>query len=147
MILAMPDNLFAGLGVAGVQLQCSSASAALCTEVFYVLHNQLRIRTFAGAVSDMAVGSPWQAMARETLLEDIEIQLRRVSEAFVASFVANPSALGEGAPQAIASLLNVEPVAQWHSWLDELVNEKESDDISLYHVTLRQLTTVVDALV
>ena len=140
-ILAMPDNLFAGLGVASIQ-QNTGREAALCSRVFYGLHNHLRIREFAGAVSDMAVHSPWQAMSRETLLEDIEIQLRSMTEALVHNIDSEQAIM----PQLEAMLPN-QAVDKWWGWLSDLTQEKDQEDISLFHVSLRQLVNLTDAVV
>ena len=144
----MPDNLFAGLGVAAVQ-QNTLAAPALCAQIFYGLHSLLCIHEFAGAVSEMPVHSPWQAMARETLLEDIELQLRHMAEALVPNFNDTQK------PNDILNSLNALPPTQalknWHNWLNELQQEQQKQDknhadISLYHVTLKQLTSVTAAL-
>lgn len=147
-IIAMPDNLFAGLGVAAIQ-QNTHAAPALCAQIFYGLHNLLRVREFAGAVSEMPVHSPWQAMARETLLEDIELQLRHMAEVIVGHFgdIQKPDDILD----KIQALIPEAALQQWHSWLNELQQEhhrqeKDQGDISLYHVTLRQLSSVTAAV-
>lgn len=138
MVLAMPDNLFSGLGVAAIERD-THASTALCTRIFYGLHNHLNIRAFAGAVSDMPVHSPWQAMSRETLLEDIEIQLRIMAESLVDKIT-----LDDDIAERLTALLPNTCVVSWLDWLKGLDAEKEYEDISLYHVTLRQLATLSD---
>ncbi|MDZ7923229.1 MAG: NAD-glutamate dehydrogenase [Marinagarivorans sp.] len=150
-LLAMPDNLFAGLGASALSLN-TQQSPHLCTQVFYGLHNHLQLGVFAGAVSEMAVQSPWQAMARETLLEDIEIQLRRLSAAVV-GVLFNDKELDKKhinqkeIDDALIKLLEANGLAAWLNWLQDTLADKESDDISLYHVTLRQLAALVDGVV
>ena len=139
-ILAMPDNLFAGLGVASVQ-QNTGYESALCSRVFYGLHSHLRIRSIAGAVSEMAVHSPWQAMSRETLLEDIEIQLRSMTEALVHNIDSENNIM----PQ-LEAMLPALAVEKWWAWLSDLAHEKDQEDISLFHVSLRQLVNLSEAV-
>ncbi|HEY7773562.1 MAG TPA: NAD-glutamate dehydrogenase domain-containing protein, partial [Marinagarivorans sp.] len=140
-ILAMPDNLFAGLGVASIQKWTSKATP-LCSRVFYGLHNHLRIRDFAGAVSEMPVHSPWQAISRETLLEDIEIQLR----AMVSTIVYRVNSEEAIMPQ-LERLLPQEDVEKWWLWLEGLEQETDQPDISLFHVSLRQLVGLSEVVV
>ena len=138
-ILAVPDNLFAGLGVIAIQ-QSTTASTAVCTGIFYGLHSRLRIRDFAGAVSEMPVSTPWQAIARETLLEDIELQLRSLAEILVHRYNGSKAVIDTFLDEAIP----VDPLEAWLQWLSNLESEKQSEkgvsDISLYQVTLRQLS-------
>jgi glutamate dehydrogenase len=140
-ILAMPDDLFAGLGTASIHKH-TAIDTALCTKVFYGLHNRLRIKDFAGAVSDMSIHSPWQAMSRETLLEDIEIQLRKMAKVLVMRVTPDKDII-----EQLDALLPTAVVTQWISWLASLADEKDLSDISLYHVSLRQLINVSDAVV
>lgn len=137
-ILAVPDNLFAGLGVIAIA-QTTQATTAVCTGIFYGLHSRLRIRNFASAVSEMSVSSPWQAIARESLLEDIEIQLRGLAETLVHHYNGSNKAIGE----FLDEWLPVEPLESWLDWLANLEAERQAEkgaaDIALYQVTLRQL--------
>lgn len=138
-ILSIPDNLFAGLGVIAIQ-QSTKASTKVCTGVFYGLHSRLRIRDFAGAVSEMPVSTPWQAIARETLLEDIELQLRSLAEVLVVRYNGSQKDIDDFLDDTIPS----DPLTAWLQWLANLDAEKQSEkgtsDISLYQVTLRQLS-------
>ncbi len=86
--LAMPDNLFAGLGmVEAARVADSEVESAL--SVFYHLHGSLQTDWLATQISSVAVENIWQAKARESLLDELEIQIRRLAVAILGSCRSN----------------------------------------------------------
>jgi len=131
--LAMPDNLFSGLCVVEVARICS-VSILDAAKAFYALHDKLKLDNFAGRLSAAPVETHWQAVARESFLDDLEAQLRMIITAILRANAAD---------QAVAGLdqwLNSK--ANWlQRWL-QMVNEIETNansDFALFSVAIREL--------
>jgi glutamate dehydrogenase len=74
-VMAMPGYLFSGLGVAEAAEQ-SQASISDTVGMHYLLGDKLGLYWFARAVTDVKVENHWQAMARESFIDDIDKVLR-----------------------------------------------------------------------
>jgi glutamate dehydrogenase len=131
--LAMPDNLFSGLCVVEVARVCG-VSVLDAARVFYALHEKLRLDDFASRLSAVPVETHWQAVARESFLDDLEAQLRLIITAMLRTHAADQAA--EGLDQWLSGKAN------WLSrWL-QMVHEVQSggrDDFALFSVAIREL--------
>ncbi len=74
-IMAMPGHLFSGLGIAEAELQSKQPTADV-VEMHHLLGDKLGLYWFAHAVTDVKVENYWQAMARESFIDDIDKVLR-----------------------------------------------------------------------
>ncbi len=76
--MAVCDHLYHGIAIIGVasQLKVPLERAAA---TFFMLGERLALNQFGGALSDMPVGTHWQAMAREALRDDLEWQQQRLT--------------------------------------------------------------------
>lgn len=75
--LSMPDNMFSGLGVVEASL-ISGESIEAVTKIHYILLDRLNLSWFATQISEVTVESYWQAMARESYIDDLEAQVRKL---------------------------------------------------------------------
>lgn len=80
--LSTPDNLFSGLGVVEASL-IADVEIKVVAEVFFMLMDRLSLNWFATQLSDVNVESYWQAVARESFIDDLEAQLRKLTIALV----------------------------------------------------------------
>lgn len=79
---ALPSNLYSGLGVVEAARQ-SGADLKRVAHIFFFLSDRLSLNWFAGQISEVSVENYWQAMARESYLDDMEAQLRSLTVSFV----------------------------------------------------------------
>ncbi|ODS23081.1 hypothetical protein AB835_10780 [Candidatus Endobugula sertula] len=75
MMMSMPGHLFSGLGIAEAGLQ-SKKSIQAAVVMHHLLGDKLGFYWFAHAVTDVKVENFWQAMARESFIDDIDKVLR-----------------------------------------------------------------------
>jgi glutamate dehydrogenase len=137
--LAMPDNLFSGLGVVEAA-QTSSVEPEVIARVFFTLMENLNLNWFASQVTEVKVETYWQAMARESLIDDIEAQVRRLSVAIM---------------RLRGDRSEVETVDHWLHQFDSLitrwkvmVNEVQGSpgtDFAVFSVALHELIDLVQA--
>ncbi len=138
-ILSMPDNMFSGLGVVEAHL-VSGSSIESVARVHYTLIDLLDLNWFATQLSDVKVESYWQAMARESYIDDLEAQLRKLS--------VNILRLGEGHP--IERVLDVWQTTQgylvdrWKSMVNE-VQGNQVTDYAMFSVAMRELIDLTQA--
>ncbi len=76
--LSMPGNLFSGLSIMEASLLTNQPLAEV-TEVFYHLLDELGLNWFATQISEVRVESYWQAIARESFIDDLDAQLRKLT--------------------------------------------------------------------
>lgn len=137
--LSMPDNLFSGLGVVEASLS-SGSSIESVARVHYSLIHILELNWFASQLSDVKVESYWQAMARESYIDDLESQLRKLC--------INILRLGEGRPidAVLASWQSAHGylVDRWRSMVNE-VQGHQVTDYAMFSVAMRELIDLAQA--
>lgn len=74
---AMPGYLFSGLSVVEAALR-NERDLSLVAELYFTFGNYLELPWLAQQISDVKVENYWQAMARETYMDDLEAQLRNL---------------------------------------------------------------------
>ncbi len=131
--LSMPSNLFSGLGIVKAS-QSSGKSLAEVTEVFYLLLEKLSLDWFASQISNVKVETYWQALARESFIEDLESQLRSLSESLLG--IKN----GESIEETIDNWheQNHFLVDRWKSMVNE-VQGSQLTDYAMFSVALKEL--------
>ncbi len=80
--LATPDNLFSGLGVVEAAKVAGVRTESIA-EIFFLILERLNLSWFAGQLSDVKVETYWQAIARESFIDDLEAQLRKLTVAIL----------------------------------------------------------------
>ena len=140
--LAMPDNLFSGLGVVE-SAHKADADLGLASQLFVQLLDRLDLNWFATQLSEVKVESYWQALARESFLDELEAQLRSLTVALIAYLEHNKG-------------LDIDNlVSQWysdhellvHRW-KQMVNEVQGaqvTDYAMFSVALRELVDLVQS--
>ena len=137
-VMAMPDNLFSGLGVVEVS-NTVACDVAFATQMFIGLQYTLKLNWFASQLSEMNVENYWQASARESYIDDLESQLRKLSILLVKQCsVERPAA------DCIAHWLEQQRglVDRWESMLAK-VESTARTDYAMFAVALRELHDLV----
>ena len=137
--LSMPSNMFSGLGVVQASLS-SGRSMHAVTEVFYLLLDELNLNWFASQLSNVNVESYWQALARESYLDDLEAQVRKLSEALL-------RIQGERTIQETYNLWqekNTYLVDRWKEMVNQ-VQGSQVTDYAMFSVALRELIDLTQA--
>lgn len=131
--MAMPDNLFSGLCVVEVarSMECSVEHA---TTVFYHLYDSLDLEWFATQISDVEVDNYWKALARESFLNELELQMRNLVSAVIAD---------TGDADAESQLTQWQqahrgPITRWKRFIEEMRNSK-SGDFAMFSVAIKEL--------
>jgi glutamate dehydrogenase len=138
-LLAMPENLFSGLGVVEAA-RLSSSNVESATQAFYALIEVLRLEWFATQVSELNVDNYWQAFARESFIDDLEAQLRKLSIRLLG--IAKNSSVEVAVDewhQVHESL-----ITRWHQMMHKVESAQHSD-YSMFTVAIRELIDLVQA--
>lgn len=131
--LAMPENLFSGLSVVEVvrTTGCPVESAA---HIFYHFYDSLDLQWFASQVSEVKVESYWQALARESFLDELELQMRNlVSVVLSVGEMNSPEQQLEN-----WQAQNQQKVIRWNRFVQEVKSGKPGD-FAMFSVALKEL--------
>ncbi len=140
--LAMPDNLFSGLGVVE-SARSVGADTELVTEVFFSLLDKLDLNWFATQLSEVNVESYWQALARESYLDDLEAQLRQLTIDLIHLMVDKDI---QKVDETVCSWAdkNESLIVRWKQMVTA-VQGSQSTDYAMFAVALRELQDLVDS--
>ena len=132
--VAMPSNLYSGLGMVAAAME-SGTDAVSTAEVFYILSDKIQLHWFANQISEVSVGSFWQAMARESFMDDLESQIRTLAVAIIRLAGKNMEY-----DVAVDKWLQRYPelVNRWRSMINELQGTAGTD-FAMFSVALREL--------
>lgn len=137
--LAMPDNLFSGLGVVEATIVANVDNQQV-TEVFYLLLDRLSLNWFASQLSDVKVETYWQALARESYIDDLEAQLRKL----IISLVRLKESRSWDETISLWEVANKDLIERWRSMVTE-VEGTSSTDYAMFAVALRELIDLAQA--
>ncbi|WP_416455989.1 NAD-glutamate dehydrogenase [Saccharophagus degradans] len=137
--LAMPDNLFSGLGVVEATIVANVDNQQV-TEVFYLLLDRLSLNWFASQLSDVKVETYWQALARESYIDDLEAQLRKL----IISLVRLKESRSWEETISLWEVANKDLIERWRSMVTE-VEGTSSTDYAMFAVALRELIDLAQA--
>ena len=137
--LTMPDNLFSGLGVVEAALETDVVNEK-AAEIFFLLLDRLNLGWFASQLSDVKVESYWQAIARESFIDDLEAQLRKLTICLVKLKGENTwkECLGEWEEE------HQFLVDRWKAMVNE-VQGAQVTDYAMFSVALRELIDLTQA--
>jgi glutamate dehydrogenase len=76
--LSMPGNLFSGLSIMEASILTDQPLLDVA-EIYYYLLDELSLNWFATQISEVRVETYWQAIARETHIDDLDAQLRTLT--------------------------------------------------------------------
>lgn len=132
--------LFSGLSIAEVAKR-SEHDLTEVTELYFRLSEELSLTWFANQLSQLKVESFWQAMARETYMDDLESQLRSLTLSLVKFSSGTQSVeriIGAWHKQHV-SLIN-----RWKLMVNEL-QAASGTDFAVFSVALRELLDLAQA--
>jgi glutamate dehydrogenase len=132
--VAASRHLYAAMGIIGAARDID-ASAMEVAELFFLIGEKLELDWFASLVTDSKVENEWQAMARDTYLEDLEWQQRSLA-------VGALKHIGEerDVQLCIQSWMEQEEVllGRWRSMVAEL-HSTPAPDFAMFAVANREL--------
>ena len=115
--------------------QSMSAPIEIVAKMYFSLSERLDLDWFARQISELKVDNYWQAMARETYRDDLEGQLRTLTEG------AMRHICDKGDVQACIDRWMEQQkilVSRWQSMLVEL-HAAEANEFAMYSVAIREL--------
>ncbi|MGD8176535.1 NAD-glutamate dehydrogenase [Marinimicrobium sp. ARAG 43.8] len=136
--VATPGHLYSGLSVAEVSRHTELPLLAVM-RLYLLVNERLQLHDFARQISDAAVESYWQAMARETYLDDLESQLRSLTLALCSWADSD-----EDIEQSIDRWTDyfTPQLDRWRSMMNEVQNSSGTD-YAIFSVALRELLDLV----
>lgn len=149
--VAPPGHLYSGLSIVEAKRKVD-AELLVVAQMYFSLAEILELHGFARQIADANVENYWQAMARETYLDDLESQLRTLTVAlcrFLDGAIrdgakSSGKSAGEGVDQVIerwreqhASLIK-----RWKTMATE-VQGSSGSDFAIFSVALRELLDLV----
>jgi glutamate dehydrogenase len=138
-IMAMPGHLFSGLGIAEAALQ-SKQGVSDVVIMHHLLGDKLGFHWFAHSVTDVKVENYWQAMARETFIDDIDKILRSMTVSLLR--LAGKRFQHEEALQLWMQEYPV-LVTRWRDIAHEL-QTNQNPDFAMFSVAMRELTELAE---
>ena len=137
--LSMPDNLFSGLGIIESAFHCETSTEEV-TQIFFMLLDRLNLNWFATQLSEVKVETYWQALARESYIDDLEVQLRKLTMAFIR--LRNGRSLEDTYDAWMAESKYL--VNRWKNMVNE-VQSSQVTDYAMFSVALRELIDLTQA--
>lgn len=135
---AVPGYLFFGLGFVDSAI-ASDKDIVLVSQLYSAVSEYLDLPWFAQQISDVKVENYWQAMARESYMDDLEAQLRTL----VARLVINVN--GEDNVDTLVEAWGGENqllLKRWKGMITELQSSAQID-FAVFSVALRELRDLV----
>lgn len=134
------SNLYSGLSVAEAA-RVSQYPLILVASLYFRLGNYLSLPWFSNQISDLKVDNFWQAMARETYMDDLESQLRSLSISLIRHVddeASIPAVIERWSEQH--QLL----IGRWKTMVNEL-QAVSGTDFAMFSVALRDLFDLAQA--
>ncbi len=137
---AMVSNLYSGLSIVEAA-RISEVPIKDVATLFFLVAEHLNLNWFASQISEVPVENYWQAMARETYLDDLEVQMRTITVAILQIKPANWSL-----DQALAawSVQHSILIARWKSMMNDLQSSSGAD-FAMFSVAIRELLDLAQA--
>lgn len=136
--VATPGHLYSGLSVAEASRHTKLPLMGVL-RLYLQINEQLQLHDFARQISEAAVDNYWQAMARETYLDDLESQLRNLT-LVVCERVKSKDRVDEAVAQWVEGL--GPHLERWRTMMNEVQNSSGSD-YAIFSVALRELLDLV----
>ncbi|TQV80992.1 NAD-glutamate dehydrogenase [Exilibacterium tricleocarpae] len=138
--IAIPPNLHSGLGMVEAA-RVSGADPVRVAEIYFVLGDRLGLYWFANQISEVKVGSYWQAMAREAYMDDLESQMRTLAISLI-RLAGEDRSIDESVDRW---LIRHHVLAdRWKAMINELQGASGSD-FAMFSVALRELLDLAQA--
>jgi glutamate dehydrogenase len=138
--IAASSNLHSCLAIAEAT-QTTGESLRRVAQLFFALGEELKLHWFGRRVSDLAVENHWQALARESALDDLDWQQRALTVA-VLEFMEEGEEIERGIHRWMA---RYQPLLdRWQAMLTEL-HGGVSSDFAMYAVGVRELLNLAQS--
>ncbi len=134
-VVAGGRALYAALSIIEVASE-RSVSVDRVAQVFYGLGEQLQLQWFSSQLNDLGIHSYWQALARDTFRDDLEIQHRALTAAVLTSATSAEQPVSECLSAWLEQ--NQTHIVRWLGMLNELKNAS-NEDYAMYTVAVREL--------
>ncbi len=136
---ALPTYLYTPVNIIEAS-RLTNAEPILVAKVYFNLGNILGLPWFANQIYDVKVENYWQAMARETYLDDLESQMRTLSTAII------KLADGGDLDATIQTWMETQAllIDRWKAMMNEL-HAAPGTDYAMFSVALRELLDLVQA--
>ena len=121
--------------------QTTSQSLRRVAELFCALGEELELHWFGKRVADLGVENHWQALARESALDDLDWQQRALTVA-VLEFMEEREDIEPGIQRWTAHYQPL--IERWRAVLTEL-HGGVSSDFAMYAVALRELLNLAQS--
>ena len=132
--------LYSGLSVAEAARR-SGKALEMVTKMYFSLGEYLSLPWFAAQISDLHVETFWQAMARETYMDDLESQLRALTISLISS-VSDVDSIESVIQQW--SVQQTLLIQRWKLMVNEL-QATTGTDFAVFSVALRDLLDLAQA--
>ncbi|BFM16430.1 NAD-glutamate dehydrogenase GdhB [Maricurvus nonylphenolicus] len=137
---AMPAGMNSGLGMVE-SARITGAEPVRVAEIYFHLGDRLGLHWFAEQISDAMVENYWQAIARETFMDDIESQMRTLAVSLI-RLGSEEEELSTTIDRWMAQHTLL--VERWRSMINEL-QAAPGTDFAMYSVALRELLDLAQA--
>jgi glutamate dehydrogenase len=132
--------LFSGFSVAEAARR-SGRDIAAVTQLYFLLSDTLSLPWFANQIANLKVETFWQAMARESYMDDLESQLRSLTISLIecTNESTNIADLLDSWSSQQSTLIN-----RWKLMVNEL-QAASGTDFAVFSVALRELLDLAQA--
>ncbi|WP_317928689.1 NAD-glutamate dehydrogenase [Halioxenophilus sp. WMMB6] len=137
---ALPSHLYSGLGAVEAARE-SKGDLRQVAQIFFFLSDRLGLNWFARQISDVSVENYWQAMARESFLDDMESQIRSLTVSFVR---LKPETMDLDETYSRWMQQHKEMYDRWSTMMLELQSSSVSD-FAMFSVAMRELFDLAQA--
>jgi len=135
-----PSNLYSGLSVIESS-RIAIRPLGVVAKLYFSLGNFLSLPWFSNQISDLKVENFWQAMARETYMDDLEAQLCSLTISLI-RLVDEDTEIAEVIDQW--SLRHQLLIGRWKTMVNEL-QAVNGTDFAMFSVALRDLLDLAQA--
>ena len=137
--LACSDSMFISMGVVNIALSLR-VSVQQVADVYFTLGEYLSLDWFMAAIVELQPENRWQDLARETYVDDLESQRRRLTAALCRLEIS------QAGPMEIWQQQQSDMIRRWHLMVADLRNSP-NPDFAMISVALKELLNLVMASV
>ena len=137
---ATPVDLYSGLSVIEAARLTDKPLEGMA-QLYFSLGEYLSLPWFAQQISDLTVENFWQAMARETHINDLESQLRSLSISLI-GYVSETCSIVQVIERWSAKHQTL--ISRWNTMVNEL-QAGNGNDFAMFSVALRDLLDLAQA--
>lgn len=137
---AIRANIYSGLDLVHA-LKQTGAEPCVLAEVYFTLGQHLGLHDFARRIQEVKVSTYWQAMARESFMDDLEHQMRSLAISFIR---LSPEGMATAEVLPLWDEEHRVLVDRWLEMITELQNAPVAD-FAMFSVAMRELLDLAQA--